>query len=1243
MSFDLDFLCKQSFLRNYSMSFRGFFNVVLVLALTLTVFADTTWNTSSGTWSNGSNWTGGVPDSSDGYINIRYGSSSVCRLNTNEGLFAARLVVQDGQTLNIENGGLVGTAWSRVGRENSAYVNQSGNGTFVMNDDDLYIGLEGGTCVWTMDDTSSLYVAAATAGGDELYLGKDGGNGKLKLIGSDVTVNVDALYLGVSSSSDRATVEYVLDSSGASAVVTAGLSIAPYGQAHLVISSQSAPPAADIVLIENTSASAIAGNGVFDTANSSDASQGAYVDVAGYRYSLTYQYDANADSADNDVALLYVGTTPCATDPSPQAGDQTESNSTILSWTSPLGAARNEVYLGTDRTEVTNAAKPAGDVDGDGIVDLEDFTAMASQWLLGPVAPCPDLSGNGIVDVPDFSIVSADWQDEADDVYLGPTVASQFAPGALEPGLTYYWRVDSVYCDGIEPSPVWSFQTKLPAFPGADGFGKWATGGRGGSVYHVTNLNASGAGSFRDAVSSPNRTVVFDVGGIIRISDRFSVSRNVTIAGQTAPGEGIMVYGNGMGYTNSDQSITRYMRYRMGIDGTSDKDAVGISDGTNMIFDHCSISWGRDENFSINPDTGAELGLITIQDCIIGQGLLSHSAGGLIVDWDLGISILRSLYIDNNTRNPKVRGKNEFINNVVYNWDTAAYIMAWTSSTDYYSYVNAVNNYFISGPNMDNTPPFRYGNSAFHIYHSNNWWDYDKDGVLDGRVLVDSDYTANNETVEPEPFDYPSVGNLLEPRVAVKSIGSSCGVSFPSRDRTDRRLIDELLSYGTMGEHISNENSSPMYGVGTIENGHNPVDTDQDGMPDYWEDSLAGLDKTVADNNADYNANGYTDLEDYINFLAVPHDHVQKNRPVYIDLRFRAEGFDSSRTFSVSNPVHGTVGLLLDGFRACFTPDTDYVGMAQFDFTVDDGDVKNQTILLNVSEYGGDPIQAPAPVPSGLTNGLRYYYYKGTWQYLPDFSTLAVADSGIVSNLDITGAPDADSFAYEFYGYIDIPTDGLYTFFTNSDDGSRLYIDDCVVVSNDGIHEATLEYGRISLLAGMHKIRVTYFENSGGQSFVARWRGPGIERQPVPASLLYYGNPLIQENEPGFCSVDGTVDSNNSGFTGTGFANTDNAAGSGVDWNVTVPSSGTYTLVFRYANGGDSDRPGILKVNSSTAVSSVSFPSTGGWSHWDTVSQPVTLSAGSNAIRIESINSTGLGNFDYLEILDLNVFPERCQ
>src|SRR5262245_53148582 len=415
----------------------------------------------------------------------------------------------------------------------------------------------------------------------------------------------------------------------------------------------------------------------------------------------------------------------------------------------------------------------------------------------------------------------------------------------------------SVGAIAVAHSALTSAQVPLPAFPGAAGFGSSARGGRGGSVYIVTNLNDSGPGSFRDAVSQPNRYVVFAVGGVIRINSRIPVASNLTIAGQTAPGEGITIYGNGLSFSNANNTITRYLRIRMGVVGDSGADAVTIAQGDNMIFDHVSVSWGRDETFSISGTASN----VTVQDSIIAQGLHSHSAGGLM-ETSGGVSIVRCLYIDNTTRNPKVKGVNEFVNNVVYNWGTGGgYILGDSAGQ---SFVNVIENYYINGPSTG-IQPFTRGNLNFHIYAQNNYHDDNLNGQLDGAVVLQSGYTTVDWITTP--FPYPTVGelNVMPATDAYGHVIANAGASR-FRDRVDLRLIEEAQSLGALGEIISNENEPPMNGPGPVAGGRAPAVPDLDGIPDYWE-IAAGLNPNVADHNGDADGNGYNNLEDYLNSL----------------------------------------------------------------------------------------------------------------------------------------------------------------------------------------------------------------------------------------------------------------------------------------------------------------------------------------------------------------------------------------
>lgn len=398
---------------------------------------------------------------------------------------------------------------------------------------------------------------------------------------------------------------------------------------------------------------------------------------------------------------------------------------------------------------------------------------------------------------------------------------------------------------------------QLPAFPGAQGFGRFTTGGRGGEVVHVTNLNDAGAGSFRDAVSKPNRIVVFDVGGVINIGERIVINRNIYVAGQTAPGGGITIYGNGVAFNGSSgNSIIRYIRIRMGKNGDSGKDAVAISEGTNYIFDHVSISWGRDGTFDVN---GSSIDNITLQDCIVGQGInnSNHSTGGLMQSgrW----SIIRSLYHSNKTRNPKARGTQECINSVLYNWGTNGYIMG---DTEGLSECNLVGNYFIYGPSSSSGSHITNTTPTFNVYGKDNWVDANKDGVLNGTLMTD----YKTATVKTSPFPHPGVGTPLSAQAALNHIIQKVGAS-KVRDAVDNLLIQQLTSYGKLGAIINTEDDNGISGnVGTVANGTPPKDTDKDGMPDAWE-SARGLNPNVADDKGDDDKDGYTNIEEYLSCL----------------------------------------------------------------------------------------------------------------------------------------------------------------------------------------------------------------------------------------------------------------------------------------------------------------------------------------------------------------------------------------
>lgn len=463
------------------------------------------------------------------------------------------------------------------------------------------------------------------------------------------------------------------------------------------------------------------------------------------------------------------------------------------------------------------------------------------------------------------------------------------------------------------PASALAADGDLLAFPGAEGFGRYAKGARAVAnpeIYHVTNLNDDGAGSFRDAVGKEGRIIVIDVAGTIKIKSPLVVKGKNTILGQTAPGEGIQIYGDRVSFSGANDLIVRYIRFRMGKGGTSNADACGIANGTDMIFDHISAMWGRDETFSVSWDKKGVLpGNITIQNSIIGQGLMSHSAGGLI-QTDGGVTLYRNLYIDNNTRNAKVKGLNQYVNNVVYNWCNGAYIMGDTEGA---SWAHIENNYFINGRWGGPSKPFTRGSTAFHYYGPGNYHDSNKNGSLDG-VLLDeagtngsqSDgqkstwvdgFDALNNTVIHEvihgdkddptkvtsekdrtiPQPIPVISNIMAAKDAVDWIIANVGPTLPARDEVDQYLIDDLTSFGLKGtpSGISDETSLPHKGTGIISGGVKPLDTDGDGIPDAWE-TANGLNPNDPADALALNAEGYTNLEAYSFTIDKPYPYIKK-------------------------------------------------------------------------------------------------------------------------------------------------------------------------------------------------------------------------------------------------------------------------------------------------------------------------------------------------------------------------------
>jgi pectate lyase len=387
----------------------------------------------------------------------------------------------------------------------------------------------------------------------------------------------------------------------------------------------------------------------------------------------------------------------------------------------------------------------------------------------------------------------------------------------------------------------------LPAFPGAEGFGSETPGGRGGQVIKVTNLNASGYGSLDSACrTSGARIIVFRTGGTIVLSNDIVINQPfVTVAGQTAPGDGICIRGGVLKIKTHDV-IVRGLRIRVGDDPNGpdpdDRDGIDISNRStppyNIIIDHCSISWAIDGNL----DFWYPCHDITVQYCLLSEALHKslHSKGGhstalLVGDHAKQISIHHNLMAHNNGRNPLMKWdtETEIINNVVYNWDSwGCTNLSNYKDQDFTVAANIIGNYY---------KPLQRSSSPIHIDSKTRAGSkvYVKGNIGPGRpsdsgddwLLVSGDAQHRVDTFALQPS-----GITVQPVIEVfEHVLENAGAIVPHRDTVDRRAVQTTRdSTGKIIDSQDEVGGWPVYASGTP-----PVDSDHDGMPDAWENEKA--------------------------------------------------------------------------------------------------------------------------------------------------------------------------------------------------------------------------------------------------------------------------------------------------------------------------------------------------------------------------------------------------------------------
>jgi len=483
----------------------------------------------------------------------------------------------------------------------------------------------------------------------------------------------------------------------------------------------------------------------------------------------------------------------------------------------------------------------------------------------------------------------------------------------------------------------------LPAFPGAEGAGAYTSGGRGGDVYYVTTLSDNNSsGALRYGINNApagGRTICFKVSGNIVLNSTLTINKpNITVAGQTAPGDGICFQNYSFNIA-ANNVIVRHLRSRLGTNALQEADCMWINSGTNIIVDHLSTSWSVDEVLS----SSRSVSDLTVQNCFITEALNnsihskgSHGYGGILSsdNWTT-FSYLRNLYAHNRSRNPRVGSSQDtnspntlrldFRNNVIYNYgDRAGYTGGDPESCE----INYVNNYCIKGPSSSYNYILAGGNTATHVYQSGNFIDLNLNSLVDG---ANTGWAMFSQTYTPfaTPFAVPAA-TTESAITAYQRVVALSGAMPWRRDSADQRIAGTVRQQnGMIIDAVAQVGTWP-----TLVAESAPLDSDNDGMPNYWE-LAKGLNHLNAADRNNIDSSGYTELEVYLNWLADAHALCDRNGQIDVDLRV-ATGNSSNLTYSVANGSNGKVSLLGDGYTARFVAAANTNGPASFTFTATD-------------------------------------------------------------------------------------------------------------------------------------------------------------------------------------------------------------------------------------------------------------------------------------------------------------------
>jgi len=591
------------------------------------------------------------------------------------------------------------------------------------------------------------------------------------------------------------------------------------------------------------------------------------------------------------------------------------------------------------------------------------------------------------------------------------------------------------------------------AFPGADGYGKYVTGGRGGNVYEVTNLNDDyNAGSLRYAINqSGARTIVFRVSGNIELKSDLNISNgDLTIAGQTAPGEGICIK-NYPVEINANNVIIRYVRFRLNEDwgedalgGNSSKNSAssGSLPRKNIIIDHCSVSYGCDETLS-----AYDIENLTIQWCIISESMNrdGHGYGGIFGGW--GASLHHTLFAHHKNRSPRFCGA-RYQNNLEREVVDMRYNVIYNAGKSYGGEggnYNLINNYYkkLSGefcnpykPDADQFVGMPYDSIKSHWYVDGNY--------VYGNTRINADnwnggvklnYPALNIKVET-PFPSAYIGAEETATEAYYNVCYGAGVTLPKRDTVDKRVINSVIkNIGSVPLTLADIPGEPFPVLDSLPA---PADSDHDGMPDEWENAN-NLDPNNADDRNTVATDGYTMLEKYMNSIEFTNKVEGINVIAMADSMIQiswAETFLGEDGYIIERAISGQAFSLLDTVSAntCIFIDSSANAINNYEYRIKAYNAYNE------SQYSEETLYSP--VYYNLTISLSGQgtitpesgsYLSGTKVTLTantdtgwEFVKWSGDASGTDNSIEITMDSDKDIIA-NFSELVSIKNNDLYS------------------------------------------------------------------------------------------------------------------------------------------------------------------------------------------------------------------------